>query len=208
MKTKVILLIIASALIFTTCKKDDEEINGDQSPMGEVGTRVTSTVQEVAGVRDIEAEVVSLDNGVSTYTGSAKVTNTAIKNILSNFSKVTINGDVVTVTDIQFKSTTEGIEAISGLSPGVLVKYDSKVGDTYPLKLGGEREVVSKSTEDDYNYGFWLIKVMKIEEHPNKMGIQKITYWANHKFGLVGIEFTFDDGSTAKYPVYNSTENG
>jgi len=207
MKTKVILLVIASALLFTTCKKDDEEIKGDQSPMGEVGTIVTSTVQEVAGVSDFSAEVVALENGVSSYSGSAKVTNTFIKNMLANEPAITINGDIVSASDIEFKSTLEGIESVSGLDAGILVKYDSEVGDTYPLASGGEREVVSKSTEDDYNYGFWLIKVLEIEEHPNKMGVSKIRYWANHKFGLVGIEFTFDDRSTAKFPIYNSTEN-
>lgn len=207
MKTKVIFLIIAAALLFTTCKKDDEEIKGDQSPMGEVGVKVSSSSQEIAGVSDFSAEVVALDNGVSRYSGSAKVTNTFIKNILVNAPEVTINGDIVTASDIKFKSTLEGIESVSGLDAGILVKYDSKVGDTYPLASGGKREVVSKSTEDDYTYGFWLIKVMEIEEHPNKMGVSKIRYWANHKFGLVGIEFTFDDRSTAKFPIYNSTEN-
>jgi len=207
MKAKIILLTVAAVFVFTTCSKDDADIKGDQSPMGEVGVKVSSSSQEIEGVSNVSGEVISLDNGVSTYTGSAKVTSPLFKNALSNAPGMTINGDVVTATDIKFKSTLEGIEAVKGLDPGILVKYDSEVGDTYSLASGGTRKVVSKSSEDDYNYGFWLIKVLEIEENPNKWGISKIRYWANHKFGLVGIEFTFDDQSTAKFPVYNSAEN-
>ena len=72
---------------------------------------------------------------------------------------------------------------------------------------GHKRKVVARSSEDDYSYGFFNIKVIKVEEDLNMMGVSKITYWANHKFGLVGIEFKLDDNTTAKFPVYNTFEN-
>jgi hypothetical protein len=38
-------------------------------------------------------------------------------------------------------------------------------------------------------------------------GITKYTYIANHKFGLVGVKVSFDDGTSADFPVYSSTGN-
>jgi hypothetical protein len=70
--------------------------------------------------------------------------------------------------------------------------------------------VVAKTGVDDYPYGFMLIKVIQVEETPNYLkttGISKITYVANHKFGLVGVKFTLDDGSNVTFPIYNSAEN-
>jgi hypothetical protein len=206
MKTTIGLSLIVLLAIATSCNK--EELKGDISPMGEVGNIVSSSSVEIAGVSSITAEVVNLDDGVSTYAGTAVVKNPAIKNILSNAPECSVNGDYVTANNIKFKSTTDGIESVSGLDPGIIVKYNAEVGDTYPIGSSKkEREVVSRSTDDDYMYGFFLIKVIKVEEYPGKMGVDKITYWANHRFGLVGIEFKFDDGTIAKFPVYNSYEN-
>ncbi|MFW5774318.1 MAG: hypothetical protein ACOCWD_06515 [Tangfeifania sp.] len=207
MKKLVFGLVVTIA--FIACKKDDlTSVSGEQSPMGEVGNKVSSSSTTIAGVSNFSAEVVSLENGVSSYSGSATVTNPTIKNILSNAPECTVEGNTVTATGIEFKSTKDGIEAVNGLDPGVIVKYDAVVGDSYPVGSSGKsRKVVSRSTEDDYPYGFFYIKVIKVEENTNKLGVSKITYWANHRFGLVGIEFQFDDGTTAKYPVYNSAEN-
>jgi hypothetical protein len=203
-------VILSVAVIFlTACEKDEvTSVGGAQSPMGEEGNMVTSSSSTIAGVSSFSAEVVTLENGVSSYSGSAIVTNSTIKNILSNAPECTVNGNLVSATGIKFKSTKEGIESVSGLDPGVIVKYDAVVGDTYPIgSTGKSRKVVSRSSDDDYDYGFFQIKAIKVEENTNKMGVEKITYWANHRFGLVGIEFKFDDGTTAKYPVYNSAEN-
>lgn len=207
MKKLVYWLVLAIA--FMACEKDEfTSVEGEQSPMGEVGNIVTSSSTSVAGVSSFSAEVVSLENGVSTYSGSAIVTNPTIKSILSNAPECTVEGNKVTGTGIKFKNTKEGIEAVNGLDAGVIVKYDAVVGDTYPIgNTGKSRKVVSRSSEDDYQYGFFNIKVIKVEENTNKLGVDKITYWANHKFGMVGIEFKFDDGTTAKYPVYNRAEN-
>lgn len=175
--------------------------------MGEVGETISSSWGTIAGVSSIQAEVVSLENGVSSFSGTAVITNNTIKNILQNHPQTTVNGDNVTITDIEFRITSEGIESINGLEPGVIVKYDSNVGDTYTINGGKTRTVTAKSTDNDYYWGGMDIKVMQIEENTNKFGVKKTVYWANHRFGLVGIEFTFDDNSTAKFPVYSSTQN-
>jgi beta-lactam-binding protein with PASTA domain len=150
--------------------------------------------------------VVALEDGVSVFSGTATVTNSNIRNILSNFPEVDVEGDQVTVSNIEFKITDKGIESVNGLATGTIVEYDAKVGDEYKTS-DGVRKVISRSSEDDYMYGFFLIKVIEVEENLNKYGVKKIKYWANHRFGLVDIEFTYDDNSTSKFPVYSSAEN-
>lgn len=201
-------------MFFGSCEdlfNDSDELDGDQSPMGEAGVTVSSSSGEISGVSNFDAAVASLKDGVSNYSGSATVKNAFLKNLLTNIPGIEINGDVVTGTNIEFKNTKEGIEFLTGPTKGIWVKYDSKVGDTYPVGSTGKvRTVVSKTGQDDYGYGFMLIKVVKVEEIPTYLkntGISKITYIANHKFGLVGVNFEFDDASSANFPLYTSAEN-
>jgi hypothetical protein len=210
--------IFCCAILLAMCcscdklKDDPGTLSGDVSPMSAQGVTVASTSVEIAGVSNFSAVVTSLQNGVSTYSGQATVTNQFLKNLLSNIPELKINGDQVSSDSIKFKQTTEGIEFLSGPSAGIWVKYGSAVGDTYPIGSTGKvRTVVEKTGQDDYPYGFFLIKVVKVEENPSYLkagGITKITYIANHKYGLVGVVFTFDDGTTANYPIYMSTQNG
>lgn len=205
-------LLLSIILIISSCEKDsDSKLGGAQSPMGLVGVTVGSTSATIAGVSNFEAVVTTNEDGVSVYSGSCTVDNPVLKNMLSNIPELTINGNTVSSTSVKFKHTTEGIEFLSGPTAGIWAKYSSSVGDKYPIGSTGDyRTVVSKSTDDDYPYGFMNIKVMEVEETPNALlgtGIRKITYFANHRFGLVGIVFTFEDNSTAWFPVYTSTEN-
>jgi hypothetical protein len=214
MKNRFCILAICSLMIlFSSCskKEDNTTVEGNQSPMGVVGTTVSSTSETIAGVSDFAAEVIALEDGVSTYMGYAIVNNPALKNLLSNFPEISISGDTVSTNNFRFKSTTQGIELMTGPTSGIWIKYSSEVGDTYPIgSTGNVRTVVSKSTTDDYDYGFFYIKVLKVEETTGYLktsGVNKITYWGNHRFGLVGIEFSFDDETSAKFPVYTSAEN-
>lgn len=208
---KLAVTALLSSVIFCSCEKDNIKLGGSQSPMGEVGVTVSSSSSAIAGVSNFSAVVTSNEDGVSVYTGSCTVNNTFLKNMLSNIPELTINGNVVSSSSVKFRHTTEGIEFMSGPTAGIWAKYDSKVGDKYPIgSTGSYRKVVRKSTTDDYPYGFFDIKVMEVEEVPPPVlgtGISKITYYANHRFGLVGIKFTFDDNSEAHFPVYMSAEN-
>ncbi len=201
-------MMLLLAILTSSCSKDSiSSLGNDTSPMAEVGVTVSSSSFEIAGVSSISGEIIGLEDGVSVYSGTAVVTNSNFRNILSNFPGTEVEGNRVTISDLEFKQTTEGIASINGLAEGIIVKYDAKVGDEYKTS-GAVRTVVSRSTDDDYFYGFFLIKVIEVEEHPNDYGVKTIRYWANHRFGLVGMEFTFDDNSTARFPVYTSTENG
>jgi hypothetical protein len=214
---KKLLPFLLLLLFFSpACKKsttdDNTTLSGTASPMGVVGTTVSSTTVPISGISDLNGSVISLSNGISSYSGTGVITNSAVKNILANIPGITINGDNVTATGFQFKQTLDGIESYVGIGPGIIVKYASNVGDTYPVgSTGRVRTVVSKSTTDDYSYGFYLIKVMKIEEPTpglKSLGVSKVTYWANHNFGLVGIQYDFNDGSSINLPVYCSVTNG
>jgi hypothetical protein len=211
--TLILAMLFLAGLVSCDKKSDSStSIGGDVSPMSQVGTTVQSSSVAIAGVSNLNGSVVSLSGGISSYSGTGVVTNPMIKNILSNFSEITINGDNVTATGFKFKQTVEGIESFIDVGPGILVKYSSNVGDTYPVGATGRtRTVTYKSTTDDYGYGFYLIKVIQVEEPTpglKSFGVEKVTYWANHRFGLVGVQYDFTDGSSATFPVYCSTENG
>lgn len=205
MKTRLFYSFFLIIPLLISCNKSGS-LRGEQSPMGEVGVTISSSDYTVDGVSNISGEVISLEDGVSVYTGTATISNDNFKNILSNFPGTEVDGNRVTMTDIEFKQTDQGIEAVTGLAEGIIVDYDAKVGDEYKIP-GGVRTVVSKSTEDDFFWGGMLIKVIQVEEYPKNIGVKKIVYSTNHKFGLVAVQFTFDDDSYAMLPVYTSTQN-
>jgi len=207
MKAKVYFSFVLIVLYLCTCESDDSSsLGGSQSAMGEVGEVLDAW--GVLNVTDASATVTSLENGVSTLSASATITDPAILNILSNVPEFEVNGNTVSISDAQFKISTAGIECKIPAYPGIIVKYDSEVGDVYKGGSGIEREVIYRSTDDDYSYGFLLIKVIKVEESPTPFpGVSKIVYIANHKFGLVGVDFTLDDNSTHNFKLSSSVIN-
>ena len=81
MKNLFRLLVFFSLGIFGgSCddQSDDgnpNKLTGSQSKMGVVGVSVSSSSAEIAGVSNFSAVVESLENGISTYTAQATVTN-------------------------------------------------------------------------------------------------------------------------------------
>ena len=188
------------------------KLTGSQSKMGVVGVSVSSSSAEIAGVSNFSAVVESLENGISTYTAQATVTNPLLINMISNFPGVVIEGNAVSISNLEIQQTTDGIKCLTGPFAGVLVKYNSSVGDTYTTGTSGKsRTVVSKTGLDDYPYGFYLIKTIQVEstvgEASRMSGINKITYIANHRFGMVGVKVGLEDGTSTTFPIYTSAEN-
>lgn len=208
-----LIMVFLSLSCEDTDKRDDSNVlAGEQSEMGKVGVTVTSSSAEIAGVSNASAVVDNLENGISSYSAQATVTNDILKNMIANFPGVLIDGDNVSVENLQIQQTTGGIKCITGPDSGILINYNSNVGDTYPIgSTGRVRTVVSKTGVDDYPYGFYLIKTIQVESNRlglrSATGVSKITYIANHKFGMVGVKVTFTDGSSAIFPVYSSTQN-
>ncbi len=109
--------------------------------------------------------------------------------------------------DLKMKVTSEGIqEYMSGggnfSNPFTIVKYSANVGDKYEFTntdgVKVTRTVVSKSTTDDYYMGFWLIKVIQVEQTQDDPLLEKITYVTNHKFGLVAVIVQTKNGKSVK----------
>ncbi|MGM0620781.1 MAG: hypothetical protein ACQETJ_07040 [Bacteroidota bacterium] len=93
--------------------------------------------------------------------------------------------------------------------PFTLVKFDAKVGDKWEFNVGNKkvvREVVRKSTEDDTEYVFWLVKTIDVEEtipagtmiNGAETEIKKILWKMNHKYGFIAATVTKNDGSTVE----------
>ncbi|MCB0701101.1 MAG: hypothetical protein R2863_10585 [Candidatus Kapaibacterium sp.] len=119
--------------------------------------------------------------------------------------------NMTVTTEIKVKATDKGIQDFvyskgNTNKPFTLVKYGDGVGTKYSFKtddgLEYTREIVSKSTEDEYPLGFFYIKVTKVEEtQPVDPLLQKVSYYTNHKFGLVGIEIETLNGKKAKIDI-------
>jgi len=205
------------ALIFSSCGilggDDDssgrEPLGGDPSPMGAVGN--TFDVPAFPGIENREVEITSSEGGVSTIRASARVTNEAYLTMAEGVPYLEVRGDVVSVTQ-RARITDKGIQEVYG--DGTLhtvVDYDAKKGDTYTANQYGQkivRKVNKVSQEDDFMWGFMMIKTIQIEETGSGIpGVSKIVYYANHRFGIVGFDVHFEDGSVDYAYVYSDKYN-
>lgn len=108
--------------------------------------------------------------------------------------------------------TSEGIQEYFSSNndfskPRTIVAYSWNTGLKFQFtdSDGGQitREVVSKSTTDDYPYGFFYIKVIKVDEtKKDDPFVEKLTWIANHKFGLVGIHLKLKNGKELKVGIF------
>jgi hypothetical protein len=104
--------------------------------------------------------------------------------------------------DLKLRITSEGVQDYLNRDSAqhTLVSYGSSVGDTYKLtKSNGAtitRTVVAKSDQDDFPYGFMLIKTMTVEQDSRIPGVKKFVIRANHKFGIVYLAMVAEDGTT------------
>ena len=199
--------ITFAAFFFNGCDDDsDYSIGGSPSELGNKGVIITSSSQPIAGISGFSATVTSVEDGVSVFEGHAVITNNALKQILSNVPGLNISEDNVSVSGVKVKFTDKGIENKYPFYQGILVKFNAKVGDTYPVKDSDtERKVIYKSTTDDFDYAFYKIKVIEVEHEINFHGLKKINYWVNHKFGLVKVQFELDNGETIAMPFYSGS---
>jgi hypothetical protein len=112
--------------------------------------------------------------------------------------------------DVKMKVTSEGIQEFviskGDMSrPYTIVKYGAAVGDKYEFTNAAgnpvTRTVVYKSTTDDYSIGFFLIKIIQVEQVSDDPLMEKVTFYANHKFGLVGVVLKTKTGKELKLGV-------
>ena len=211
------ILLISVALLFSSCNifgsdsdsDGSDPLGGELSSMGAVGN--TFGLPSISGTSDMFIGVVEREGSISTIQSSVTLTNPMYldiaKAVESSVQNMQVNGNEVSLLS-NVRVTSEGIQNVyeDGKKSFTLVKYDAKVGDTYKIKLPSgtaTRKVTKKSTEDDYFWGFMNIKVIQVEETSPTPGITKVVYYANHRFGLVGVDVHFEDGSKAVANIYS-----
>lgn len=185
------------------------KLGGEQSSIGEVGNKfsIARTINEIGNV---DAEVVSLDGGVSSVKISMDVNDATAREIAKAIPDLVWNGNSVSVTR-KYRITEKGIQSVHDEGDLMMVKYDGKVGDSYSLKMNGntvKRTIDYKSEVDEYPYAFFDIKVMRVRETGRGLpGVASLEYITNHKFGLVGIQVNFEDGSSKTITLFSVNEN-
>jgi hypothetical protein len=203
MKIKIpgVALIALIFFIPVSCDESTAELSGSQSEFGEIGVKVTST-NTPAILQGATAEITDLEGGVSVLTLTADFSEDDIETIQTRLPGY----DGTSTFDAKYRVTSEGVQSVydDGTS-FTLVKYDAKVGDKYTLKRNGQtlvREVVQKSEEDDYLWNGWLLKTITVKETGRALpGFSNAKLVFNHRFGLVGYELYFEDGSSEIIPI-------
>jgi hypothetical protein len=171
----------------------------------------TFSISGVDGISNISCKISDLADGISTIYYTCKIDRSDWVTMAQYIPGSTITGNTI-ISGGQAKITENGIMNVYDEGNLLLVNYNTaSVGDKYSLKTGGrtiEREVTAKSTEDDFFWGWMLIKTIDIEETGRGIpGVNKVTYFTNHKFGLVGLKVEFEDGSVKQVGIYSTNSN-
>lgn len=214
---KVLLSVIFGLLLLSSCEKSEgssPSIGGDSNlDQNQVGNTETRTIKLGGSPRiNSTLKVVDNSNGIITADISFPVPSSftdAFNNIGNGLYGADFSEKKSTSVDsngnfnlrIKYKNTSEGVALVNSMGKqAVIMKYDTKVGDKWSYKKKSGKtvnyKVVKKSETDDYDFGFFNIKVVQVERTSNEPGVNKVVYTGNHKFGLVNVEFYLDDGST------------
>jgi len=214
MKTYILLLAALSLALFS-CKKDDLTLTGDPSPVGAVGNELTFS-NTIPGLGTSSMTVVALEDGISTLQTSAVVTNADMLTMANHLAalypgNVTVVGNTVSA-NMKARFTTDGIAAIAPDGEELVVcKYNASVGDEWTMNADGntvKHKVTQKSTDDDYEWGFFYIKVVTMEAtNYGVPGLDKVEYVSNHKFGPVGLHGYLSDGSSWSATIFSLFDN-
>lgn len=217
-------LILTISILFFACDKEEDSkdpniINGETNiGINTVGNSFGASVKVGNTNTNIwdSVYIVSNNNGIITLKVKADLTKSpALSSINAAIPDVYKDQSGKIDASVTFKSTSEGIQDYGLFNKTgkyhTIAKYDAVVGDTYPMKKDDGTEIVRTVTErtnqDDFPYGFYSIKTIKVEEDPKIPGIKKKVYRVNHKFGLVWFEIEMEDGSKASSYIYANYTN-
>jgi hypothetical protein len=222
-KLFILSLAVLGTLVYSSCSlfgdDDPTDLGGSTDvPFVAVGEQLSlGTVysDDTSLAVDASLEITSNDGGDRTAHIEFNPANSdpvfqdladfVLANLVPNHS---VSASGVISANVSFKATEDGMLDYLYGEPFVLVRYDDGVGTKYTVKgpdgTTHTREIVAKSTTDDFPFGFMYIKVSKVEEVLNAGGIRKVTYYVNHKFGPVYWEVTLDDGSVLSSYVYST----
>ena len=208
-------VLLAGLVVTNGCKKDvpsgPNDLGGETNiPLTEVGS--TSSVYLTFNGNNLpgaEMTVTKRENGIVSYHVVMDLTNSPDSALFADLIPAEYQDEEGRIVgDFDFKITSDGIQDFFQSSkPWTVVKYDDPVGTQYPLTTDrGEelvRTVTEKTGEDDWPLGFFYIKTSKVEEEnpPYMKEAAKVSYRANHRFGLVYIEVELKDGNTAAVEI-------
>jgi hypothetical protein len=211
MKTKYFLFVLTTIFILgcELLQKDiSPDIGVEQSTIGEVGNSFDIYGLEFQKINS--AKVSKLENGISSVTININDVDQEFLDMIKGQTDIDINGNSVSITK-QFKITKEGVQTVHDEGNFTLIRYDDKEGTTYSKKINGKqakREIVHKSTDDDYSWLFFNIKVSEVEETGMGFpGVSKVDYVFNHKFGLVAAAIHYDDGTQSDASINSQSNN-
>ena len=192
-----------------SCKNSNPPINGEQSPIGQVGNSF-SVISDISGIaNNVSAQITSLEDGVSTISMSANI-NPVYLGMISSMSDVNVSGTAVE-KNAKYRFTSEGIQSVYQEGNLTLVKYNAKVGDVYTMKRGAHtisREVTVVSKKDEFPWNGLLIKTIHVKETGRGVpGVDYVEYVFNHRFGLVATTVFFEDGSSEKFSFLSIATN-
>lgn len=183
-------------------------LGGDPSPMGAVGHEFGVVTPN--GVENENVEVVDFSDGISTVEYTATISNPVILELVKAMPDVSVNGNRATVRR-RYRITTKGFQSVYDEGNLTIMNYEAKEGDKYSLKRNGttlERRVTKVSKEDEYQWGFMMIKTVHVEETGRNIpGVSKIEFVGNHRFGMVGLKIYFEDGTSQNLTIIGRAEN-
>ncbi|OGU57864.1 MAG: hypothetical protein A2X64_10235 [Ignavibacteria bacterium GWF2_33_9] len=219
MKKVISLILISISFFFLSCDsifapEEPNELNGDtNTKIGEVGNTFTLGINvdgkyiptnENCYVKDNDKGIctIHLEININEISANNKNIIPLIEEMIKFNPKITMDDSGNVAADFKVKITSEGLQDFFFSEKGnafTLVKYNCEKGDEYIIEQSGgnkiTRRVTEVSEEDTFQYGFWLIKIFRIEQDLGIPGVSKILYDANNKFGLVHVKFIFDDDS-------------
>lgn len=217
-KSVVLLLIFALTAGIHSCKKKEE--TGPNILGGETDIALTKVGNEssiyidLGGSSQVQGTVTVKSNkgGVCEYDIILDLTgnpDSALYRAIIPAELFDNQGRIN--TQIKYKFTSEGIQDYywgGGQNPWTIVKYNDGVGVEYPFNTSDgqnlKRVVTEKTGQDDFPYGFYYIKTTKVEQAfpATDEYVEKMTYRANHKFGLVYVEAKLKTGQTVKATIF------
>lgn len=207
-----VLPVILLFLLVNACDKDDinnSPVIGGDTDFAENQVGSISKLYVSGGSQEAQLKVIDNQGGIVTVEASFTIP-TQYRSTVEDLGETYYGSKTKFIdaqgkfkTNFKVKNSSEGIAFFDPADRQVVaMKYDAKVGDKWSFtKANGKKlnfNVPYKSTTDDFDYSFFKIKVVKVEQAFNEPGISKIVYIGNHKFGLVGIEFHLEDGTVIK----------
>lgn len=216
---KIIAFSLFLFVFMVGCEDDavrgPNELGGETNiPLTKVGNTYSVSVTLGGTYLDIDLDTAYIsknENGIVTVKLKADIS--TVDSILRSIIParfLDLNGNID--AEVYFKATSEGIQDFyysdQDFSKAfTILKYDMGVGTSWSFTTSDgktiNRSVTEKTGLDDWPFGFMYIKTTKVEEsNPGIEGVSKVIFRANHRFGLIYVEYVLLNGVSVKLYLY------